>query len=123
MLKIIKVDMGVYRHWALVTDRFYNGKPMLISNSMRTGTVREEPWDEVVKGRKYQMFLVKAKSHKHSIFVRARQAIGKVRYSLLSYNCEHFIKHLITGKPTSHQVKVTMTGLALMGTYFLYKKR
>ena len=41
MLQVVIVYMGLYKHWALMSDRTRDGKPMLISNTWRNGTVKE----------------------------------------------------------------------------------
>ena len=41
---IVTIFHGFYNHYAIVSDRCHDGKPMLISLSARTGTVAEESW-------------------------------------------------------------------------------
>lgn len=123
MLQIVIVYMGVYEHWALVSDKFSDGKPMLISNSWRNGTVREESWDQVVGNKPYKVHKIQSTKPVEYILSRARSAISRVKYSLTHYNCEHFVREVITGTAKSDQVRkaIGISGLAL-GAYFLLSK-
>lgn len=116
MLKIVIVYMGkgLYKHWALLSDRISGGKPMLISNTLRNGTVREESWDSVVGHRPYKILAVKTLLPAPVILAKARCYIGKARYDLLSYNCEHFVKEMVSGVAKSGQVRqaLIITGMA-----------
>ena len=50
---IIVTNYGTYQHWSLVSDRIgADNKLMPISATKRLGTVAEEMWDTVVKGKK-----------------------------------------------------------------------
>lgn len=104
MIYTIKVDMGIYEHYALVSDRVFKGKPMLISNTQRNGTVVEESWDKVVAGRAYKLFR-HDNVDSNAVLSKARALIGRVKYDLFRYNCEHFVRGLISGKPTSKQIR------------------
>ena len=121
MLQIVVVQMGLYKHWALVTDKFHEGKPMLISNTMRNGTVREEPWDQVVGANKYKIHFVRTNIPKKFLLERARSAINNVKYNLLDYNCEHFVNDIISGKANSVQVRSVLTigGILMFGLVVL----
>ena len=112
MLQIVIVYMGLYEHWALLSDKVSGGKPMLISNTWRNGTVKEEAWDQVVGGRPYKIHAVKPSSPAHVILTKARNAAGHVKYDLIRYNCEHFINDMITGVAKSSQVRQ----MALIGS-------
>jgi hypothetical protein len=47
---VVVTTFGMDPHWSLVSDKFCSlGKNMLISATKRTGTVREEPWDDVTQ--------------------------------------------------------------------------
>ncbi|OZG70872.1 hypothetical protein BTA51_23840 [Hahella sp. CCB-MM4] len=121
MVGIVIVYMGLYQHWALVSDRQHSGKPMLISNTRRNGTVREEPWDTVVGNRPYKVFPAMTHEPVHTIVARARKAIGSVRYDLLDYNCEHFVKEVVTGVAKSSQSSMlkVLAGLAAIGGIYI----
>ena len=89
---IVKVLMGVYNHYAVVSDRYDNGKPMLISLSAKQGTVCEEAWDYCVENRKVVLSPVQGNLQPHQVVQRARSKLGKIKYSPLSRNCEHFAR-------------------------------
>lgn len=106
---VIISEMGGYQHWSIVSDRFgLDGNYMLISASKRTGTVREEPWDDVVGERR---FWVDAASDRHSglrAVERARKQIGVWSYSVTMRNCEHFANFARDLCVSSKQVKGVM---------------
>ena len=81
MVNLVKIDMGIYEHLAFISDRFYQGKP-IISNTYRNGTVAEEPWDTFVEGRLYKVLPTFSQEPEYQILSRARMAIGKVECSL-----------------------------------------
>ncbi len=123
MLHIIKIDMGTYWHWALESNYLYGGRPTLISNTRRNGNVQEEQWDQVVNGRPYKRIAIATKEPAHQIINRARSAIGTTRYRLLSYNCEHFIRDLITGAAESRQVQKAVLGIAALGVLLALSRK
>jgi len=120
---IVKVLMGAYGHYAVVSDRYDNGKPMLISLSARQGTVCEEAWDYCAGNRKVVLSSVQGDLHPHQVVERARSKLGGIKYSLLSRNCEHFARWTHDLKVESKQVQVALfiTG-AISITYYLAKK-
>ncbi|MBL1294165.1 MAG: lecithin retinol acyltransferase family protein [Thiotrichales bacterium] len=125
MLQIVIVYMGLYEHWALVSDKFSGGKPMLISNTWRNGTVQEESWDQVVGSKPFKLHQVRTTTQAGFVLARARSAIGRVKYNLLQYNCEHFVREVISGVAKSKQIKkvAIMGGITLGAIYLLSKKR
>lgn len=123
MLQLVIVHMGLYQHWALMSDRMMNGKPMLISNTLRNGTVQEEPWDMVVGNRKFEVHNLQISTSPFIILAKARSFVNKVKYDLLQYNCEHFVREMITGVAKSTQVKRALTlGGITIGTLYLISK-
>ncbi|WP_250460309.1 lecithin retinol acyltransferase family protein [Microbulbifer litoralis] len=123
MIKVLKIDLGLYDHWALVSDRYQRGKPMLISNTLRNGTVVEEPWDDVVAGRPFKVIWMPTLESATSVISTARSLVGKVRYSLAYYNCEHFVREVATGMRESKQVKQVATALTLLGAFVYLAKK
>lgn len=121
MVNIIKIDMGIYDHWALETNTLYEGKPTLISNTSRNKTVREESWGKVVGNRPYKRIVVKTNEPAYLVLSKARAAIGKIKYCLFSYNCEHFIREILTGTAESKQLQRAFWGISLIAmTTVLY---
>ena len=59
------------------------------------------------------------------ILAKARSCINRVKYDLLQYNCEHFVRELITGIAKSTQAKqaLALGGLAIGGLYLASRNR
>lgn len=120
---IIKIRMSAYYHYAVVSDRYYNGKPMLISLSARQGTVCEEDWDYCVGDRKVVLSDVQGGMHPQQVVHRARSQIGVIKYNLLGRNCEHFARWVHELKVESKQVQGALLAAGLVGAcYYLTKK-
>lgn len=112
---LVKIGWRAYCHYAIVSDRIHDGKPMLISLSRRTGTVAEEPWDEVVRGRRVKPSRLRPRLSADQVLQRARNQIGRRRYALLTSNCEHFARESVGLSSTSGQVRgATGTGLSVL---------
>lgn len=125
MIQIVAVHMGLYKHWAILSDRFTNGKPMLISNTFRNGTVREEPWADVVGDRPYKVHSLPSNVPVELVYAKARNAINKVKYDLFQYNCEHFVHDTVSGVVKSNQLRSTLAiaGLSIGALWLLSKGR
>ncbi|RXJ72080.1 hypothetical protein CS022_18190 [Veronia nyctiphanis] len=83
---------------------------MLISATERNGTVREETWDEVVKGKPtYVADFTPVKSPEETLAL-ARTQIGEWVYSVTSNNCEHFVRFCTGLEVTSRQVTSAVGG-------------
>ena len=123
MIHILKIDMGPYEHWALESNSFYRGKPTLISNTRRNGSVQEESWDQVVNGRPYKRIAVTTAESPQIIIARARSAVGKTEYRLMNYNCEHFIRHVLTGVIESKQVQEAVFVVAALSILFALSRK
>lgn len=101
----IKVSCLAYTHYAIVSDRLVQDKPMLISLSSRTGTVTEESWDTVVCGRKVSRSRLRSNLATEEIVRRARAALGQRRYNVVTNNCEQFVREMLGLKARSRQVE------------------
>lgn len=111
----IGVRVGVVTHVGIVTDRTMNNEPMVISNSLRSGCVAEEPLS-VFKGALEIVSVAQPASvPAWQVLARAREKLG-IRWNLLSWNCEHFVTWAFGLKPHSRQLQAGMfTGaLALL---------
>lgn len=102
----------IYRHKGIVSDRWYNGKPMIISNSARAGGVQEEPWDVFAEG-----YIVTEDGYpsglpSYEVVSRARSFIGTL-YDLFSWNCDHLVAAAHGLEPQSLQVAATVAVAAL----------
>ncbi|WP_067514981.1 lecithin retinol acyltransferase family protein [Endozoicomonas ascidiicola] len=117
---VVVTDFGIYQHWSFVSDAFCSrGKPMLISATKRTGTVKEETWDSVTQGKNTYITKIEKIKANSEILKAARSQIEKWIYSVDSNNCEHFVKWASGLDVTSTQVVNTtaglITGAALVG--------
>lgn len=111
---VVVTTFGMYQHWSLVSDRFCSlGKNMLISATKRTGTVREEPWDDVTQGKHTYIAVTHSEKPTLQILSDARSQIGNWVYSVTDNNCEHFAKWSSGLKVSSSQVKAGIGGAAI----------
>lgn len=101
----VKIGCLAYNHYAIVSDRFTQDKPMLISLSFRTGSVAEEPWDVVVRGRKVAPSRLQSNLTPEEIVQRARIAVGQRGYNLVTRNCEHFVRETLGLSARSRQIE------------------
>lgn len=101
----VKIGCLGYDHYAIVSDRIADDQPMLISLSYRTGTVAEEPWDEVVRERKVTPSRLRPVLTPEEVVQRARAAIGQRRYNLITSNCEHFVHESLGLRARSRQIE------------------
>ena len=101
----VKIGCLGYDHYAIVSDRMAGDRPMLISLSYRTGTVAEEPWDQVVRGRKVTPSRLRPVLPPDEVIARARAAVGQRRYNLVTSNCEHFVHESLGLRARSRQIE------------------
>lgn len=102
-----------YRHRGIVSDRWYGGKPMVISGSARRGCVAEEPWDEFSQGAAVTIENYPTTLPPQEIVQRARTHVGS-RYRLLDWNCEHLVAQACGQPPHSPQVAATVAMACLV---------
>lgn len=108
---VIAISMGIYKHWAIVSDRRCpRGKPMLISATNRNGTVAEERYDIVVSDKAVNYAPVKPDLPAHQILANARSQIGSWHYRLFTGNCEHFANWVCGLSVSSRQVNHGIAG-------------
>jgi hypothetical protein len=95
--------LAVFRHKGIVSDRYWNGKPMIIANSWTSGGVAEIPWDDFAGGQ--LVFLERAPRDLHPFVVlyNARSMMGQ-RYDVALSNCEHFVYTCYGLPPRSPQL-------------------
>lgn len=111
---VISVPAYVFfRHKGIVSDRWYNGKPMVISNSARTGGVAEEPWDAFTSGQIWTEEGHPGNLPTREVLNRARSA-NHTQYDVLQWNCENFVAYCHGLPPTSPQL-VRVALIAVVG--------
>ena len=113
---VISVRYSLYKHFAIVSDSFTDGKPNLISLSHRSGGVLEEPWSTAVGNRPFELSSIQGNKSSDTVLACARSFIGSdIRYNVVTFNCEHFVR-LVHGLPVkSKQVRRALYG-AMFGT-------
>lgn len=115
---VIAIRYPLYKHFAIVSDQNNEflgiNYPNLISLSNRTGTVLEESWHLVVGNKPVEKTRISGNEPRQVILNRAREAIEmNIKYELLSFNCEHFVRY-VHGLPIkSIQVRKTFYGAAI----------
>lgn len=97
----------MYRHTGIVSDRWHDGKPMVISTSVRSGGVHEEPWGTFAQGRDVTDNGYPGRLPGWEVVRRARSLIG-TQYDLLTKNCEQFVMFAHGLKPQSAQLALTV---------------
>lgn len=101
---VVGARLGLITHVGIVTDRYAGGQPMVISNSMRSGRVEEEPLRIFQGGFPLVPVTQPALVPASEVLSRARQKLG-TRWDLLSWNCEHFVHWAFGQDPKSPQLR------------------
>jgi hypothetical protein len=96
-----------YRHKGIVSDRWYGGKPMIISNSARSGGVHEEAWDVFAEGNTVAVDGYPGGLPHFEVMSRAKSFISS-QYDLFRWNCEHFVAYAHGLQLKSPQVAATV---------------
>ena len=97
----------LFRHRGIVSDRWCQGKPIVISNSARAGGVTEESWaifsgGQTVTPEGYPSTLLP-----YEVLRRARSCVGRA-YNPLVWNCDHLTRYAHGLEPQSPQVAATL---------------
>lgn len=119
---IISLNCITYNHYAVISDRMGpDFKPMLISASSRTGTVREEVWSNVIANEKIKRHPRPHFIEPNLVLANARSQIGRWTYHLANRNCEHFVNWCSGLGLKSRQVKwgASLGVAATLATFFL----
>ncbi len=112
---VIEVCYPIFKHYAIVSDRIIGDRPALISLSRRTGCVTEEPWRHAVGDRRFDVSFIHGGLPGELVVARARWCMltGIVKYNLLTFNCEHFVR-FVHGLPReSAQVRSAVKGACI----------
>lgn len=115
---VISVPAYVFfRHKGIISDHWYRGKPMVISNSARAGGTAEEPWDVFTSGQAWADEGHPGKLPTWEVLHRARSA-HRTQYHVINWNCESFVAYCHGLPPTSPQLAavalLTLAGIALV---------
>ena len=106
----------VYRHRGIVSDRWEDGKPMVICNAAGFG-VLEQTWDQFGKSKQIQVEGYPGQLPHYEVLRRARSHIGSV-YHLTEFNCDHLVNEAHGLPCESVQVKATLSIAAVAGLLF-----
>ena len=110
---VISVETHLFwRHRGIVSDRWHNGRPTVISASARAGCVCEEPWEVFTAGKQAVDEGYPSVLPTWEVLQRARQLIG-TPYRILEFNCDHFATLAHGAEPQSTQLGATIA-VALM---------
>jgi hypothetical protein len=108
-----------FRHRGIVSDRWYMGKPMVISNSARNGGVVEEPWDVFCNGQLCSDEGYPGALSTFEVLHRARHP-AQNGYSLFGWNCDDHVEasHGLTlsGRQLLPAMLILAGGIALLAT-------
>ena len=108
---VIAIYYPFYIHYAIVSDRYSNGAPNVISLSFRMCGVLEEPWDEVIGNRRVEISPIRGKRPAIEVIQFARSYINSsLRYNLFTCNCEHFVRFVHGLKVESKQLHQAIAG-------------
>ncbi|CAI5682621.1 unnamed protein product [Oreochromis niloticus] len=123
---LIEISRDNYEHWAVYVGagfvvHFVNHSGVSSGASVHAanGTVRKEKIWDVVGKDKWKINNSMDRQYKprpaNVIVEDAKAMVGKeLRYDLVEYNCEHFVKELWCGVAESPQVE-KLAAVALMG--------
>lgn len=111
---VVGARLGLITHVGIVSDRYADGQLMVISNSMRSGRVEEEPLHTFQGGFPLVSVTQPALVPASEVLSRARLKLG-TRWDLLSWNCEHFVHWAFGQDPKSPQLRAGLiSGLAVL---------
>jgi hypothetical protein len=88
---IISIAVWPVDHVGIVTDRFVDGSPTIISNSLRRGGVVEETWQSFHAGLESQSRGYPGRLLPSVVLKRARSKLGS-KWTPTS-NCEHLVRY------------------------------
>jgi len=99
-------------HLGIVSDRYVNGEPLVISGSKRMGQVVEEPLSVFCVGGVWNLVDFQGPISGMEVVQRARSVLG-TRYQLLSWNCEHVVHFALGMTPKSPQLHKTVLAIGI----------
>lgn len=102
---VVKVEYTTFTHYGIISDLHgEDGMPMIIDLSSATGTVSERSWHQATMGRPVTKSRFTTNLSPVQILATARKWIGKIKYSLMGFNCESFVRFVLELPRTSQQV-------------------
>lgn len=101
-----------FSHVGIVSDRYVNGEPLVISGSMRMRQVVKEPLSVFAVGGIWNVVHLQGPVSGMAVVHRARSVLG-TRYQLMSWNCEHLVHFALGMSPKSPQLRKTVLDLGI----------
>jgi hypothetical protein len=105
--------LGVLKHKGIVSNRWWNGKPMLIANARGTSGVAEVAWDVFTSGNDCFVEGYPSDLPPLEVLYNARCLIGQP-YNVAASNCEHFVYKCHGQEPKSPQFALVAL-IAILG--------
>ena len=105
--------LGFLRHKGIVSNRWWNGKPLVIASAQDTSGVAEVPWDTFTGRKPWFVEGYPSELPPHIVLYNARTLIGQP-YNPLTANCEHFVHRCHGQQPNSPQA-ASIIALGLLG--------
>jgi hypothetical protein len=109
-----------FQHVGIITGRDHRGLPVVTCNSARKRGVCEETFEEFSGGHPLTAESRTSQLPRAVIVQRARSAIGQ-RYSLVHFNCDHFVEWTMGREPSSRQLQTWATVASLIGFVVILK--
>jgi hypothetical protein len=89
---VLRISCGLYDHVAMIGDRLIDGERSVMSFSAEAGGFIEQGFSQFSGGRAVQVVGYIGQLPPEIVMQRARMKRGQ-RYSLVNFNCEHFVRY------------------------------
>ncbi len=110
---VVAIQLPLYKHFGVVTNRFHRGERTVISNSWKAGGVVEQPFTVFSCGLPIAAMDYPSLLPAKIVVSRATSRLGE-KYSLVTWNCEHLIRYAHGLKLSSPQIGIAiLAGLTL----------
>lgn len=103
----------LFRHKGIVSDRWYDGKPMVITSDPVVGVI-EQSWDGFRAGQIPQVEGYPSRLPYYEVVRRARSRLG-TRYHLFDFNCDQLKNYAHALPVLSEQVQAVALTAAIVG--------
>lgn len=104
---------GAFKHKGIVSNRWENGKPMVLASAYDTAGVAEISWDAFTGGKPCYIEGYPSKLPAILVLYNARCRLGQP-YNVLASNCEHFV-YVCHGQPAKSPQAAAVLALGLFG--------
>jgi len=111
---IVRIDCGLYFHFAIVAGHTLYGEPILWSISGVSGHRFQQTLSELTQGRYWEDVGYWGSLNPTEVLQRAWE-IAHRQYNLPTWNCEHFVRYAHGLRPESVQFNSAIKALGLLG--------